>query len=205
MTTGVEERNFLTRQVCSADQTIGNEHWQNVSGAGVLCYESARCGVQAQAPSGTARIGAAALVLARLQCCSSGRCYELVSFAGCRAESRATRHKNGTEHADRARWQSRRRKLSLSRNIKCDTCRGSGTKSGRRYTCEQCHGSGVTVRSLLPQCRQHAWSDVMLQARCRHASASAKACADHHISAPFLTNQNSAVHNRSSCGHWGQA
>ena len=28
------------------------------------------------------------------------------------------------------------RKLSLSRNIKCDTCSGSGTKSGRRYQCE---------------------------------------------------------------------
>ena len=28
------------------------------------------------------------------------------------------------------------RKLSLSRNIKCDSCTGSGTKSGRRYQCE---------------------------------------------------------------------
>lgn len=28
------------------------------------------------------------------------------------------------------------RKLSLSRNIKCDTCGGSGTKSGKRYQCE---------------------------------------------------------------------
>lgn len=28
------------------------------------------------------------------------------------------------------------RKLSLARNIKCDTCSGSGTKSGRRYQCE---------------------------------------------------------------------
>ena len=34
------------------------------------------------------------------------------------------------------------RKLSLSRNIKCDKCSGSGTKSGRRYQCE--------VRQLLP-------------------------------------------------------
>ena len=134
--------------------------------------------MQAQAPSGTARIGAAALAHARLQCSSSGLCYELVSFAGCRAESRATRHKKGTEHPDRERWQFRRRKLSLSRNIKCDTCRGSGTKSGRRYTCEQCHGSGVTVRSLLSQCRQHARSVVMLQAWRQYASASANACAD---------------------------
>ena len=29
-----------------------------------------------------------------------------------------------------------RRKLSLARNIKCDTCQGRGTKSGRQYTCE---------------------------------------------------------------------
>ena len=28
------------------------------------------------------------------------------------------------------------RKLSLARNIKCDTCQGKGTKSGRTYTCE---------------------------------------------------------------------
>jgi DnaJ family protein A protein 2 len=37
------------------------------------------------------------------------------------------------------------RKLSLSRNVKCETCTGSGTKSGRRYQCEVCHGSGVQV------------------------------------------------------------
>ncbi|CAL8469236.1 g8777 [Coccomyxa elongata] len=37
------------------------------------------------------------------------------------------------------------RKLSLARNIKCDTCQGRGTKSGRQYTCETCHGSGVQV------------------------------------------------------------
>lgn len=37
------------------------------------------------------------------------------------------------------------RKLSLSRNIKCDTCGGQGTKSGKRYPCEVCHGSGVQV------------------------------------------------------------
>lgn len=37
------------------------------------------------------------------------------------------------------------RKLSLSRNIKCDTCSGSCTKSGRKYQCETCRGQGVTV------------------------------------------------------------
>eukprot|EP00891_Asterochloris_glomerata_P004871 jgi/Astpho2/4871/Aster-05805 len=37
------------------------------------------------------------------------------------------------------------RKLSLSRNIKCEPCSGSGTKSGRRYQCEVCHGSGIQV------------------------------------------------------------
>ena len=28
------------------------------------------------------------------------------------------------------------RKLSLARNVKCETCQGKGTKSGRQYTCE---------------------------------------------------------------------
>ena len=37
------------------------------------------------------------------------------------------------------------RKLSLARNIKCDTCSGSGTKSGRRYTCEVSHVFQVLV------------------------------------------------------------
>lgn len=38
------------------------------------------------------------------------------------------------------------RKLSLSRNVKCSTCSGSCTKSGRKYQCETCRGQGVTVR-----------------------------------------------------------
>lgn len=42
------------------------------------------------------------------------------------------------------------RKLSLSRNVKCSTCSGSCTKSGRKYQCETCRGQGVTVRSSPP-------------------------------------------------------
>jgi len=44
------------------------------------------------------------------------------------------------------------RKLSLSRNVKCSTCSGSCTKSGRKYQCETCRGQGVTVqlRPLAP-------------------------------------------------------
>ena len=40
------------------------------------------------------------------------------------------------------------RKLSLSRNIKCEPCSGSGTKSGRRYQCEV-RGRSVWGMSLL--------------------------------------------------------
>lgn len=29
-----------------------------------------------------------------------------------------------------------RRKLSMSRQLPCDTCRGSGTKSGKKYECQ---------------------------------------------------------------------
>jgi hypothetical protein len=35
------------------------------------------------------------------------------------------------------------RKLSLSRNIKCVTCGGNGSKSGAPATCSQCHGGGT--------------------------------------------------------------
>lgn len=38
------------------------------------------------------------------------------------------------------------RKLQMSRSIKCPTCQGSGSKSGKKYTCEVCHGSGVEVK-----------------------------------------------------------
>lgn len=38
------------------------------------------------------------------------------------------------------------RKLQMTRNIKCEKCTGSGSKSGKRYTCDSCHGSGVEVK-----------------------------------------------------------
>eukprot|EP00798_Chlamydomonas_sp_ICE-L_P019376 gene19376-26025_t len=38
------------------------------------------------------------------------------------------------------------KKLSLSRNLPCDTCRGSGTKTGKKYECTTCRGSGIEVR-----------------------------------------------------------
>ena len=44
------------------------------------------------------------------------------------------------------------RKLSLSRQIACHSCNGSGTKSGKSYECPKCHGSGVEtiVRQIGP-------------------------------------------------------
>jgi len=38
------------------------------------------------------------------------------------------------------------KKLSMARNIACDGCRGSGTKSGRKYECTRCRGTGVEVK-----------------------------------------------------------
>ncbi|KAK2080159.1 hypothetical protein QBZ16_000012 [Prototheca wickerhamii] len=38
------------------------------------------------------------------------------------------------------------RKLQMSRSIKCPTCSGNGSKSGKRYECETCKGTGVEVR-----------------------------------------------------------
>lgn len=58
------------------------------------------------------------------------------------------------------------RKLTLSRNIPCDSCKGVGTKSGRKYECGTCRGSGVTVqlRPLGPGMVQQ------VQARCNSCS-----------------------------------
>eukprot|EP00197_Chlamydomonas_leiostraca_P013031 CAMPEP_0202868736 /NCGR_PEP_ID=MMETSP1391-20130828/11043_1 /ASSEMBLY_ACC=CAM_ASM_000867 /TAXON_ID=1034604 /ORGANISM="Chlamydomonas leiostraca, Strain SAG 11-49" /LENGTH=432 /DNA_ID=CAMNT_0049548941 /DNA_START=149 /DNA_END=1447 /DNA_ORIENTATION=- len=54
------------------------------------------------------------------------------------------------------------KKLSLSRNLPCDGCKGSGTKSGKKYECGTCRGTGVQVqiRPLGPGMVQQ------IQARC---------------------------------------
>lgn len=54
------------------------------------------------------------------------------------------------------------KKLSLSRNLPCDGCKGSGTKSGKKYECSTCRGTGVQVhmRPLGPGMVQQ------IQARC---------------------------------------
>lgn len=54
------------------------------------------------------------------------------------------------------------KKLSLSRNLLCDGCKGSGTKSGKKYECTTCRGTGVQVhmRPLGPGMVQQ------IQARC---------------------------------------
>lgn len=54
------------------------------------------------------------------------------------------------------------KKLSMSRNLTCDGCRGAGTKSGRKYECSTCHGSGTqtTIRQIGPGMLQQ------MQSRC---------------------------------------
>ncbi|MEW5300082.1 MAG: hypothetical protein WDW38_002919 [Sanguina aurantia] len=37
------------------------------------------------------------------------------------------------------------KKLSLARNLPCDSCRGSGSKSGKKYECQPCRGQGIQV------------------------------------------------------------
>mmetsp|Transcript_35729 Transcript_35729/g.91207 ORF Transcript_35729/g.91207 Transcript_35729/m.91207 type:complete len:433 (+) Transcript_35729:129-1427(+) len=62
------------------------------------------------------------------------------------------------------------RKLSLSRNIKCATCAGSGSKSGTPATCAQCRGSGseVLLRPLGPGMMQQ------VQQPCRKCNGSGR-------------------------------
>lgn len=38
------------------------------------------------------------------------------------------------------------KKLSLSRNLPCEACKATGTKSGKKYECSTCRGSGVQIQ-----------------------------------------------------------
>lgn len=60
------------------------------------------------------------------------------------------------------------KKLSLSRNMPCSTCSGSGTKSGRKYECNTCNGTGIQthLRPLGPGMMQQ------IQSRCSACSGS---------------------------------
>ena len=51
-----------------------------------------------------------------------------------------------------------RRKLPLSRNVKCEVCSGSASKSGKRYASRACRGCGMQVcdRASAPQMADHA-------------------------------------------------
>uniref|UniRef100_A0A7S1SKP9 Uncharacterized protein n=1 Tax=Tetraselmis chuii TaxID=63592 RepID=A0A7S1SKP9_9CHLO len=62
------------------------------------------------------------------------------------------------------------RKLSLSRNIKCVTCGGNGSKSGAPATCSQCHGGGTEtlLRPLGPGMMQQ------IQQQCRKCRGSGR-------------------------------
>lgn len=78
-----------------------------------------------------------------------GDIFDILSGGGGRRQQ--TRERRGENVVHRLKvsleemYSGAVRKLSLSRNIKCDTCGGSGTKSGKRYQCDVCHGSGVQV------------------------------------------------------------
>ena len=64
------------------------------------------------------------------------------------------------------------RKLQMTRNIKCEACSGSGSKSGKRYSCDTCQGSGVEVklRPLGPGMMQQ------IQQRCSRCGGAGYAC-----------------------------
>ena len=64
------------------------------------------------------------------------------------------------------------RKLQMTRNIKCDACTGSGSKSGKRYRCGTCEGSGVEVklRPIGPGMVQQ------IQQRCSACAATGYTC-----------------------------
>ncbi|KAI8463685.1 MAG: DnaJ-like protein [Monoraphidium minutum] len=60
------------------------------------------------------------------------------------------------------------KKLSLARKVACGACKGTGSRSGKRYECNTCHGSGVQVhmRPIGPGMIQQ------IQARCSECNGS---------------------------------
>lgn len=64
------------------------------------------------------------------------------------------------------------RKLQMTRNIKCDKCAASGSRSGKKYPCDTCQGSGVEMklRQLGPGMMQQ------IQQRCSRCSGAGYAC-----------------------------
>ncbi|EFJ49194.1 molecular chaperone [Volvox carteri f. nagariensis] len=60
------------------------------------------------------------------------------------------------------------KKLSMSRQLPCDACHGSGSKTGKRYECQVCQGTGVQVhlRPLGPGMMQQ------IQSKCGNCAGS---------------------------------
>lgn len=68
-----------------------------------------------------------------------GDIFDILSGGGRRQQPRERRGENVVHRLKvslEEMYSGAVRKLSLSRNIKCDTCGGKGTKSGKRYQCE---------------------------------------------------------------------
>lgn len=71
-----------------------------------------------------------------------GDIFDILSGGGRRQQPRERRGENVVHRLKvslEEMYSGAVRKLSLSRNIKCDTCGGSGTKSGKRYQCDVRH------------------------------------------------------------------
>ena len=68
--------------------------------------------------------------------------FDMLSGGGRRQQQRERRGENVVHRLKASleeMYSGAVRKLSLSRNIKCDTCGGCGTKSGKRYQCDVGH------------------------------------------------------------------
>ena len=71
-----------------------------------------------------------------------GDIFDILSGGGRRSQPRERRGENVVHKLKvslEEMYSGGVRKLSLSRNVKCDTCSGSGTKSGKRYQCDVSH------------------------------------------------------------------
>lgn len=74
--------------------------------------------------------------------------FDMLSGGGRRQQPRERRGENVVHRLKASleeMYSGAVRKLSLSRNIKCDACGGCGTKSGKRYQCDVGHQLDISV------------------------------------------------------------
>lgn len=99
-----------------------------------------------------------------------GDIFDMLSGGGRRQQQRERRGENVVHRLKASleeMYSGAVRKLSLSRNIKCDTCGGSGTKSGKRYQCDVGLLSSLRFPCPHKPCSYPLWQEYTILVACR--------------------------------------